>query len=149
MKKKSLIALVLVFSLILGLALTACGKSSGGSGSGGKKTLETVVANDSELREGIEEAAAKEAGLEIKVEGNDLIYIYDLLAIAGTDEATLKSDLMKTTLSAALDEQKSVFGDICKTLESESGISGIQVIVTYTVGGDVVVSQTFTTADAN
>lgn len=102
MKKKSLLALVLVFSLILGLALTACGRSSGGSG--GTKTLESVVASDSDLREGIEEAAAKEKGLEIKIEGNELIYVYDLLAIEGADEKDLKNDAVKAALEAGLDE---------------------------------------------
>lgn len=147
MKKKSLIALVLVFSLILGLALTACGRSSGGSG--GTKTLESVVASDSELREGIEEAAARENGLEIKIEGNELIYVYDLLAIEGADASSLKSDTVKAALEAGLDEQKSVFGGISKTLEDETKISGIKVTVTYTVGGDVIVSKTYTAADAD
>lgn len=147
MKKKSLIALVLVFSLILGLALTACGRSSGGSG--GTKTLESVVASDSELREGIEEAAARENGLEIKIEGNELIYVYDLLAIEGADASSLKSDTVRASLEAGLDEQKSVFGGISKTLEDETKISGIKVTVTYTVGGDVIVSKTYTAADAD
>lgn len=147
MKKKSLLALVLVFSLILGLALTACGRSSGGSG--GTKTLESVVASDSDLREGIEEAAAKEKGLEIKIEGNELIYVYDLLAIEGADEKDLKNDAVKAALEAGLDEQKSVFGGISKTLEDETKISGIKVTVTYTVAGEVIVSKTYTAADAD
>ena len=86
-------------------------------------------------------------GLTIEIKGNDLIYTYDMTVLSSDSEA-LKSDAMKTALADAIDAQKAVFGDICKSVEDETGITGIQTIVNYTAGEELLVSRTFTSADA-
>ncbi len=144
MKKTNYIALILIVCFAFCFALTACGKKPSG---GDTKTLESFVAKNSSMMKEFEKIMEANEGLTIEFKGNDLIYTYDM-TVLGSDTETLKSDIMKESLGKALDEQKAVFGDICKTVEEETGIQGIQTIVNYTAGEELLISKTFTSADA-
>ena len=144
MKKTNYIALILIVCFAFCFALTACGKKPSG---GSTKTLESVATKDSSMLEEIKRNMEANEGLTIEIKGNDLIYTYDM-AVLGSDPDTLRSDAMKAALDAELDKQKAVFGNICKTIEDELGINGIQTIVNYTAGDELLTSKTFTSADA-
>ena len=144
MKKTNYIALILIVCFAFCVALTACGKKPSG---GDTKTLESFVAKNSSMMKEFEKIMDANEGLTIEFKGNDIIYSYDM-TVLGSDPETLKTDAVKDSLGAAIDEQKATFGDICKTVEDETGIQGIQTVVNYTAGEELLVSRTFTSADA-
>ncbi len=144
MKKTNYIALILIVCFAFCFALTACGKKPSG---GDTKTLESFVSKNSSMMKEFEKIMEANEGLTIEFKGNDIIYTYDM-TVLGSDTETLKSDIMKESLGKALDEQKATFGDIYKTVEEETGIQGIQTIVNYTAGEELLISKTFTSADA-
>lgn len=151
MKKNNYIALILIICLAFCFALAGCGKKPSGSDSNAPaadtKTLESVATKDSKIQEELKKNMDANEGLVIEIKGNDLIYTYDMTVLS-SDPETLKSDAVKNALADAIEEQKSVFGDICKTLEDETGIQGIQTVVNYTAGEEVLLSRIFTSADA-
>ena len=144
MKKTNYIALILIICMAFCFALTACDKKPSG---GDTKTLESFVAKNSSMMKEFEKIMDANEGLTIEFKGNDIIYSYDM-TVLGSDPETLKTDAVKDSLGAAIDEQKATFGDICKTVEDETGIQGIQTVVNYTAGEELLVSRTFTSADA-
>ena len=157
MKKNAFIALMFSLCMVFCLILSACGNKPAGSASDAVEeketenalTLESLVASDSALQEEIALYADAYDGLTIEVEGNDFIYNYDMtLLTTGIDEETLKSEAMKSALESAMAEQKTTFGSLCKTLEDQNGLTGIRIIVNYTLGDDLLVSGTFSSADA-
>ncbi len=151
MKKTNYIALILIICMAFCLALTACGKKPSGSDSnapgGNGKTLESAVAQDSSFWDELKKAMDTNEGLTIEIKGNDIIYSYDMTVLV-SDLESLKSDIMKEALGSAMEEQKAVFADLCKTAEDQTGIKGIQTVVNYTAGEELLISRTFTSADA-
>ena len=132
MKKKSLLAVLL--SLVIIVAMTAC--------SSAPKTIEEYVENDKEAQEQVQ-SAADQSGLAVDFSGNDVIYTYDLSTIENVTEEVAKSDLMVEQLSAALQSTEGTFSNLCEQLEKESKIEGVQIVVNYTYGDEVIVSKTF------
>ena len=132
MKKKSLLAVLL--SLVMIVAMTAC--------SSAPKTIEEYVENDKEAQEQVQ-SAADQSGLAVDFSGNDVIYTYDLSTIENVTEEVAKSDLMVEQLSAALQSTEGTFCNLCEQLEKESKIEGVQIVVNYTYGDEVIVSKTF------
>ena len=132
MKKKSLLAVLL--SLVMIVAMTAC--------SSAPKTIEEYVENDKEAQEQVQ-SAADQSGLAVDFSGNDVIYTYDLSTIENVTEEVAKSDLMVEQLSAALQSTEGTFANLCEQLEKESKIEGVQIVVNYTYGDEVIVSKTF------
>ena len=55
---------------------------------------------------------------------------------------------MKEQLASALDSTTDTFVGLCKQLEEESKIEGIQIIVNYTYGDEVIVTKTFNSSGA-
>ena len=151
MKKTNYIALILIICMAFCFALTACGKKPSGSDSnapgGNEKTLESAVAQDSSFWDELKKAMDTNEGLTIEIKGNDIIYSYDMTVLV-SDLESLKSDVMKEALGSAIEEQKAVFADLCKTAEDQTGIKGIQTVVNYTAGEELLISRTFTSADA-
>ncbi len=155
MKKTNYIALILIICMAFCLALTACGRNSGGSSSNAPAekqeeavvTLESYVAKDSSFWDELKKAMDTNEGLTIEIKGNDIIYSYDMTVLS-SDTETLKSDIMKEALGSAIEEQKALFADLCKTAEDQTGIKGIQAVVNYTAGEELLISRTFTSADA-
>lgn len=133
--KKSVIALVIVLSMLFGITLTSCAKKP--------QDLESFIKNNDEVKEEIQ-SAADTAGLSVDIKGNEVTYSYDVSGIEGIDEETIKEPAMLETLQSTLDSQSESFVDLCKKLEEQTGFTGIKMIVTYTYGDEVLATQTFT-----
>jgi uncharacterized phage infection (PIP) family protein YhgE len=124
-----LLAFVMTFSLMA----TACGSP---------KTIEEYINKDKDAAEQVQKAADT-AGLTVNFKENDVVYTYDLSSINNVTEEVIKSDMMKEELASALDSTSDKFVGLCKQLEEESKISGIQIVVNYTYGDEVIVTKTF------
>lgn len=138
MKKKSIIALLLCLVMVMSVFLSSCGKP---------KTIEEYIKNDKEAEEQLQQVADT-AGLAIDFSGNDVIYTYDISTIENVTEEVGKSDLMKDQLAAALESQGNTFIGLCKQLEEESKIEGVQIVINYTFGDEVLVNKTFNSSGA-
>ena len=138
MKRKSMIAMLLAFVMSFSLMATACGSP---------KTIEEYSEKDKEAAEQVQKAADT-AGLTVDFSGNDVVYTYDLASIDNVTEEVIKSDMMKEQLSSALDSTTDTFVGLCKQLEEESKIDGIQIVVNYTYGDEVIVTKTFNSSGA-
>ena len=132
MKRKGLFAVLL--SLVLIIAMTACSSSP--------KTIEEYINKDKEAQEQVQQAA-DQAGLTVDFKGNDVIYTYDLSSIENVTEEVIKSDIMVEQLTSTLESTGDTFSGLCKQLEEESKIEGIQIVVNYTYGDEVIVTKTF------
>ena len=138
MKRKSMVAMLLAFVMSFSLMATACGSP---------KTIEEYIEKDEEAAEQVQKAADT-AGLTVDFSGNDVVYTYDLASIDNVTEEVIKSDMMKEQLSSALDSTTDTFVGLCKQLEEESKIEGIQIVVNYTYGDEVIVTKTFNSTGA-
>ena len=138
MKRKSMIAMLLAFVMSFSLMATACGSP---------KTIEEYIEKDKEAAEQVQKAADT-AGLTVDFSGNDVVYTYDLASIDNVTEEVIKSDMMKEQLSSALDSTTDTCVGLCKQLEEESKIEGIQIVVNYTYGDEVIVTKTFNSSGA-
>ena len=138
MKRKNMIAMLLAFVMSFSLMATACGSP---------KTIEEYIEKDKEAAEQVQKAADT-AGLTVDFSGNDVVYTYDLASIDNVTEEVIKSDMMKEQLSSALDSTTDTFVGLCKQLEEESKIEGIQIVVNYTYGDEVIVTKTFNSTGA-
>ena len=153
MKKKSIIALLVALCLVFCFTLTACGGNSDEPSDAREEaaeetveeeieTLETIINNDSSLKEQVASGSGQE-GLTIEVKDNDINYIFDMTAISDLSEEQLKDPAMIEALDNALDEGKDQFINLCTTLEDQTGLEGIHMIVTYTYKEDVLTTRTF------
>ena len=133
MKRKSMVALLLAFVMSFSLMATACSSP---------KTIEEYINKDKEAAEQVQKAADN-AGLTVDFSGNDVVYTYDLSSINNVTEDVIKSDMMKEQLASALDSTSDTFVGLCKQREEESKISGIQIVVNYTYGDEVIITKTF------
>ena len=138
MKRKSIVAMLLAFIMTFSLMATACGSP---------KTIEEYINKDKDAAEQVQKAADT-AGLTVNFKGNDVVYTYDLSSINNVTEEVIKSDMMKEQLASALDSTADTFVGLCKQLEEESKIEGIQIIVNYTYGDEVIVTKTFNSSGA-
>ena len=138
MKRKSMIAMLLAFVMSFSLMATACGSP---------KTIEEYIEKDKEAAEQVQKAADT-AGLTVDFSGNDVVYTYDLASIDNVTEEVIKSDMMKEQLSSALDSTTDTFVGLCKQLEEESKLEGLQIVVNYTYGDEVIVTKTFNSSGA-
>jgi uncharacterized phage infection (PIP) family protein YhgE len=138
MKRKSIVAMLLAFVMTFSLMATACGSP---------KTIEEYINKDKDAAEQVQKAADT-AGLTVNFKENDVVYTYDLSSINNVTEEVIKSDMMKEQLASALDSTADTFVGLCKQLEEESKIEGIQIIVNYTYGDEVIVTKTFNSSGA-
>ena len=138
MKRKSIVAMLLAFVMTFSLMATACGSP---------KTIEEYINKDKDAAEQVQKAADT-AGLTVNFKGNDVVYTYDLSSINNVTEEVIKSDMMEEQLASALDSTADTFVGLCKQLEEESKIEGIQIIVNYTYGDEVIVTKTFNSSGA-
>lgn len=134
MKKKSIISILISFTMIFAMILSACSKEP--------DTLEKYISSNEEDKQQIEQVA-QDAGLEVTITGNDVNYTYDLKNFEGMTDELAKSDVLKESLASALSANASSFTSLCGQLEEESKIEGIQIIVTYTYDGETLVTQKF------
>ena len=138
MKRKGFIALVLAFVMVMAVFMASCSKP---------QTIEEYVKNDKDMEEELQNVADT-SGLAIAFSGNDIIYTYDISTLDGVTEDVGKSDLMKDQLASALDSTGDTFIGLCKQLEEESKIEGVQIVINYTYGDEVLVTKTFNSAGA-
>ena len=106
------------------------------------KTIEEYVKNDTDAMAKIKSAAA-DGGLDVTYSGNDIIFTYDLSSLEDVTEEVIKSDIMLEQLTSDLDSEGETFGDMCKKLEEQSGIEGIQIVIKYTYGDETIITKTF------
>lgn len=139
MKKKGLVALLITFVMMMSVMASACNSAP--------KTIEEYVNKDKDAMEEVQKAADS-SGLTVSFKGNDVIYTYDLAGLSGVTEDVVKSDLMVEQLTSALENTGSTFASLCKQLEDESKISGVQIVVNYTYGDEVIVTKTFNSSGA-
>ena len=138
MKRKGLIALLISLVMMLSVFTTACG---------GPKTIEEYVKNDKDAQEQLDKVAESQ-GLAVDITGNDVVYTYDISSIDGVTEEIGTSDLMKDQLASALDNVSDQFVGLCKQLEEESKIEGVQIVVNYTYGDEIIITKTFNSSGA-
>lgn len=139
MKKKGLTALLLIFVMMMSVMASACNSAP--------KTIEEYINKDKDAMAEVQKAADS-SGLTVDFKGNDVIYTYDLAGLDGVTEEVVKSDMMVEQLSSALDNTGSTFASLCKQLEDESKITGVQIVVNYTYGDEVIVTKTFNSSGA-
>ena len=145
MKKKILLVLL---AMLVGMAMimTACG---GGSGTAEEEpmTLEKYVADDPEVEQSIEQAMS-DSNVLVEIKENAIIYTFDLSTMEGYTEELAHTEEIQAALASALDAASGTFGGIAKNIEEASGLTGITTVVNYTWGDEVVVTKTFSSADA-
>lgn len=156
MKKKSLLILLLILTLCVSLFMTACGGSSSSDSAAPadtaeeaeevveetEKTLEDMNAEENFLDDITDESGEMD-GVAISFEGNDVIYTYDFSNTEGVTEEAMKDPTVVDSLQQALDTGTSDFVDMVKELESQTGITGIRVVVNYTWADDILCTATF------
>ena len=144
MKKKVLLVLL---AMLVGMTMimTACG--GGGGTADEPMTLEKYVAGDPEVEQSIEQAMT-DSNVLVEIKENAIVYTFDLSTMEGYTEELAKSAEIQAALQSALDSAGATFGGIAKSIEEASQIEGITCVVNYTWGDEVVVTKTFTSADA-
>ena len=170
MKKKPLLILLLILVLCLTMFMTACGGSSDDSKADPGEAAETSEAAVEEETSESEEPAAPgtleeyfnenedtlagmmgddESGVKIYCKGNDFIYLYDFSKMEDSNltEEDMKNEVVVDSLKESLEDGGYTFGNVAQSLEKLTGISGINVVVTYTWGDEVIFSKSFTSAD--
>lgn len=148
MKKKSLFVMMLIAVMAASLFMTSCSKlSKGGEESGEPQTLEEYAVNNPEVQKSIDEAMA-DSDVEVSIKENEVVYSFELSKMEGYTDDVAKDPTVIENLQKALDNAGPTFGGIAKTLESATGLSGIQVVVIYTYDGETIATQTFDSSDA-
>lgn len=143
MKKFILVLLAMLVGMTM--IMTACG-STGGSADE-PMTLEKYVQGDAEVQQSIDNAMA-DSNVLVEIKENAIIYTFDLATMEGYTEEIAHADAVKDTLQSALDSAGGTFGGIAKSIEDSTGIAGITCVVNYTWGDEVIVTKTYTSADA-
>ena len=145
MKKKVLFVLL---AMLVGMTMimTACG-GSGGAAEEEPMTLEKYVQGDPEVQQSIDQAM-NDSNVLVEIKENSIIYTFDLSTMDGYTEEIAKTEEVKAALQSALDSAGGTFGGIAKSIEDTSGLTGITTVVNYTWGDELVVTKTYTSADA-
>lgn len=139
MKKRTLIVLM-IMAVITAFCFTACGSKE-------PMTLEKYVKDNPDVQESID-SAMNDSNVLVEIKENDISYTFDLSKMEGYTEELAKSDEIVSALEQALGAAGTTFGGICKSLEESTEITGITTTVNYTWADEVLVTKTFTSADA-
>lgn len=129
---------MLILAVFSTMILTACG---------GSKSLEQYVADNPEMQESID-SAKEGSNVEIKIEGNEITYIFDLSKMDGYSEDIVKDEEVISSLETSLISSAPTFGGISKQLEEQTKVKGITTTVNYTWEDEVLITKSFTSADA-
>ena len=144
MKRKVLLVLL---AMLVGMSMIMAACSGGGTASDEPMTLEKYVQGDEEVQQSIDRAMS-DSNVLVEIKENAIIYSFDLSKMDGYTEELVQTEEIQSALQSALDSAGSTFGGIAKNIEEASGISGITTVVNYTWGDEVIVTKTFTPADA-
>ena len=129
---------MLILAVFSTMVLTACG---------GSKSLEQYVADNPEMQKSID-SAKEGSNVEIKIEGNEITYIFDLSKMDGYSEDIVKDEEVISSLETSLISSGPTFGGISKQLEEQTKVKGITTTVNYTWEDEVLITKSFTSADA-
>ena len=138
MKRKLIIALLLTMAMALSIMFPSCAKKA--------STLEEVIKSNTDISEQIQ-STAEQANMEVTIEKNTVNFKFDLSKTDGASEETVKDPVVQETLVQALDAMKPNFAQLCKSIEDETEISGVEMVVSITFGDEVLATQTFTSAE--
>lgn len=141
--KKQILLVLLAMLVGMTMIMTACG----GGAADEPMTLEKYVQGDAEVQQSIDSAMA-DSNVLVEIKENAIIYTFDLASMEGYTEELAKSEEIQAALQSALDAAGGTFGGIAKSIEDASGIAGITTVVNYTWGDELLVTKTFTSADA-
>lgn len=139
MKKRTLIVFM-IMTLLTVLCFAGCSKEP--------MTLEKYAKDNPEIQESID-SAMSDSNVLVEIKENDISYTFDLSKMEGYTEELAKSDSIISALDEALGAAGGTFGGICKSIEDETEISGISTTVNYTWEDEVLVTKSFTSADAD
>ena len=129
---------MLILAVFSTMVLTACG---------GSKSLEQYVADNPEMQKSID-SAKEGSNVEIKIEDNEITYIFDLSKMDGYSEDIVKDEEVISSLETSLISSAPTFGGISKQLEEQTKVKGITTTVNYTWEDEVLITKSFTSADA-
>ncbi|MBE6019154.1 MAG: DUF4854 domain-containing protein [Clostridiales bacterium] len=143
--KKRVPFTLLTLLAALALLLSACGMFDQSSAE--PVTLEEYAAGDPEIQEAID-SALTDSSVRIEISGNDIIYTFDLSIIEGYTEDVAKDEAIISALESTLDGAGATYGGLAKNIESRTGIEGVRTIVNYSWEDEILVTHTYTSADA-
>ena len=147
MKKRTFIVLM-IMAVVAAMCFTACGKKA-------PTTLESYVNDHPEVKEEIDEKLGTDElkGVTVDFSGNEMTYTYDISGMDNITEELAKSDTLKESLDAGLDQQSSTFVQLASTLKNsvkEDGVEleTVKVTVVYTYEDYQITSRTFEADDS-
>lgn len=142
MKKRTFIVLM-IMAVVAAMCFTACGKKA-------PETLESYINSHPEVKEEIDEKLGTDElkGVTIEFSGNEMTYSYDISGMENITEEIAKSDTLKESLDAGLDQQSATFVQLANTLKEsvkEDGVEldTVKVTVIYTYKDEQITSRTF------
>ena len=141
LKSKLLLGMVIV--LAMGLSLCACG---GGGDAEEPMTIEKYAAENPDFQDQLDSYSEEDDSVLVTAEGNDLVFSYDVAKL-GLSEEMAKSDTIKASLDEELDKQAETFESIAKTIESTTGVNGVNVVVKYLYGDTEICSRSFNSGE--
>lgn len=146
--KKSFIALLIVTCMSMGILLPSCSaaKSLTGKLTKQPKDLESVIAVNPKIAEEME-AAKETSGMQMSVSGNEITYTYQLDNIEGISDEQIEDEAMLEVLDKSIKDSGSNMEKLCKSLEDQTGLSGITVKLVFTYNDEEVLTETFTAAE--
>ena len=123
MKKMTAVLLIAVLAVSM-LAMAGCSVEQKNP-----TNLEEYVEANEEMKAQIEETA-EASDPEITIEKNTITYKFSYTETLKDNEI----EEMHKALEASLAEQKATFNDLAASLEEETGLTGIQVVLVYVEG---------------
>ena len=141
LKSKLLLGMVIV--LAMGLSLCACG---GGGDAEEPMTIEKYAAENPDFQDQLDSYSEEDDSVLVTAEGNDLVFSYDVAKL-GLSEEMAKSDTIKASLDEELDKQAETFESTAKTIESTTGVNGVNVVVKYLYGDTEICSRSFNSGE--
>ena len=138
MKNGRLLKTLLAAAMIVMMLLTACGSKT-------ESTLESVAGDDPEIQTEIENSIDSDLkeGLSVEIQGNDIVYNYDLTAIEDFTDEDAKDESVKAALEAGMEEHAEEFKKVATDMTANTKVEGIRVIVNYNYGDEVIATSTF------
>ena len=147
MKKRTFIVLM-IMAVVAAMCFTACGNKA-------PTTLESYVNDHPEVREEIDEKLGTDElkGVTVDFSGNEMTYTYDISGMDNITEELAKSDTLKESLDAGLEQQSGTFTQLASTLKEsvkEDGVDleTVKVTVIYTYEDYQITSRTFEADDS-
>lgn len=131
----------MIMAVLSAMVFTACGSKEA-------MTLEKYIKDNPDVQESINSAAG-DSNVNVEIKGNDIIYTFDLSTMEQFDEETARSEAVISALEQGLDGAAASFGGVSKSIEDATEIQGINTTVNYSWGDEVLVTKTFTSADAD